>query len=417
MPADTFRIRNDWDRQIVESVFANDEYQLRALGEAGLPVRWVLDVGSHIGAFTRLVKQLWPAASVIAVEPDPTAKPYWHFNTAGFDGLFWHEQAIVPMGGPRTVRLMHSLDQNAAANFTAEIVAEFTTVPTERSFDEVAAVDIVSLLSEHGNPDLDFVKLDCEGAEAHILEDLRMAQYLPRITHICGEWHYFESIERIESALRETHELKLFRQEHPWGAFFAKRRPINGTGVVTCDIDRLFVQACQVPSDIFQHLPLLRKLASECNSVTEFGTRRGVSTIALIAGRPQSVTCVDLVRFPEIDTLEQAARAADVRFQFDLRSTIDSNFVIAETDFLFIDTLHTWEQLRTELQLHSERVKRFLAFHDVTTFGLCNETSVTGQANGGLLPAILEFLAASPDSWRVKFYRRENNGLLVLERT
>lgn len=224
MANEKFWIRNDWDRQIAESVFARDEYRLGELSKTDQRIHWVLDVGAHIGAFTRLVKHYWAEARVIAVEPDPTAEPYWHLNTSDLSGSFWHGQAIVPVGGPVAVKLFHSADQNAAANFVAEVVSEFTPLPLNRAFDEVPATNILDLLNQYDQPDLDLVKLDCEGAEAHILEDLSQAGYLHRIGFICGEWHYFESIPRIESALSATHHLTLYRHEHPWGSFFAGRR-------------------------------------------------------------------------------------------------------------------------------------------------------------------------------------------------
>jgi FkbM family methyltransferase len=224
MSSEKMWIRNAWDREIAHSVLVLDEYRLNALANSGKDVRWALDVGAHIGAFTRLVKQLWPASNVIAVEPDPQAAPYWHLNTGPTQGLYWHPQAIVPVGGPTRVRLMSAADHNPAANFVAEVVSQFTPIPTDRETNDVVAGDVLQLLARYRNPQLDLVKLDCEGAEADILDDLHAANYLPRIGHIVGEWHYFESIPRIERALAATHELTVFRHDFPWGAFFAKPR-------------------------------------------------------------------------------------------------------------------------------------------------------------------------------------------------
>src|SRR5262245_57339333 len=48
------------------------------------------------------------------------------------------------------------------------------------------------------------------------------------------------------------------------------------------------------PSDINEHCEMLRHLACYHNRVIELGTRYGVSTIALLAGRPQQMLCVDI---------------------------------------------------------------------------------------------------------------------------
>lgn len=215
-------IRNAWDQEIATSVFVKDEYRLRALHKSGISVTWALDVGAHIGSFTRLVKQLWPAAQVIAVEPDPSAAPYWHLNTAPAKGQHWHPQALVPVGGPSSVTLMSSSDQNPAANFITEVVSQFTPIPTDRQSYTVRAGDVLQLLSQYNSPQLDLLKLDCEGAEADILEDLCHHNYLQRVGYIVGEWHYFDSIPRIERALAATHTVSIYRHEFPWGAFFAQ---------------------------------------------------------------------------------------------------------------------------------------------------------------------------------------------------
>lgn len=224
MTSEKLRIRTEWDRQIAHSILIADEYRLRGIYEEGLDVRWVLDVGSHVGSFAVAAKRFWPDARLICVEPDPTAEPYWRYNTQRFKDLGWHPVAIVPAGGATSVRLMNSADGNAAANFTAEVVQEFTSVPEDRHFESVPARDVCSILQEYDCPALDIMKLDCEGVEAPILEDLKRAGYLSRIDRICGEWHYWPSIRRIESALQSTHELTLFQHDVPWGSFFAKRR-------------------------------------------------------------------------------------------------------------------------------------------------------------------------------------------------
>ena len=84
---------------------------------------------------------------------------------------------------------------------------------------------------------------------------------------------------------------------------------------------------------------------------------------------------------------------------------------IEPTDLLFIDTFHVYQQLRRELELHADRVRRFIALHDTTTFGETGEH----ESSRGLWPAIVEFLAGS-SQWRVAARYHNNNGLTILER-
>ena len=87
---------------------------------------------------------------------------------------------------------------------------------------------------------------------------------------------------------------------------------------------------------------------------------------------------------------------------------------IAETDMLFIDTLHTRAQLLAELTKHAPQVRKTIIMHDTTTFGKVDEK--TGEP-GGLISAIMEFLA-SPNgaTWCISEIHENNNGLTILER-
>jgi hypothetical protein len=83
---------------------------------------------------------------------------------------------------------------------------------------------------------------------------------------------------------------------------------------------------------------------------------------------------------------------------------------IEETDLLFLDTWHVYEQLRAELRLHARKARKFIALHDTTTFG---EQGATAR-HRGLWLAVEEFLAQG--NFRLKERYQSNNGLTVLER-
>lgn len=171
-------------------------------------------------------------------------------------------------------------------------------------------------------------------------------------------------------------------------------------------IEELYRLACDTPSDINEHLPLLREYASRSDVVTEFGMRHGVSTIAMLNVCPRPwpwLTSYDLVASPMVNLLMRI----DQGFSFvrgDTRSV-----TIQPTDLLFIDTLHTYAQLSAELRRHAAKVRRWIILHDTVTYG------TTGEDGGpGLTPAITELVAAG--EWRFREHRANNNGLTVLER-
>lgn len=162
--------------------------------------------------------------------------------------------------------------------------------------------------------------------------------------------------------------------------------------------------------DIVEHLPVLKKYAEKCDHITELGVRWIVSTWAFLSANPKRMISFDL-EYPnvyggDLPKLMQAVEETDIRYWFQKGN--DLEIELEETDLLFIDTLHTYEQLRQELFLHGNKARKYIIFHDTYTFGLIGED---GQK--GLLPAIAEFLQNNPQ-WMVLEDLKNNNGLMVL---
>jgi GT2 family glycosyltransferase/tetratricopeptide (TPR) repeat protein len=171
------------------------------------------------------------------------------------------------------------------------------------------------------------------------------------------------------------------------------------------ELTQLYLAACERPSDVNEHVPTLYALAKECRHVTEFGVRTGVSTAALLYAQPERLACYDRVKFPQVERLQRAA--GRTQFVFHEQDVLWAN--IEDTDLLFIDTLHTYEQLTQELRLHADKVRKYIVLHDTTTFG--DRGEVEGQP--GLWPAVEEFLARG--TFRLRRRYVHNNGLTVLE--
>lgn len=170
-----------------------------------------------------------------------------------------------------------------------------------------------------------------------------------------------------------------------------------------------YLRARNTETDINQHLEILKNLADECTSVTEMGTRDGQSTRAFLVTNTK-LTAYDLELDPIV--VELFSKAKQVGKSADYIQADVLQLDIEPTDLLFIDTWHTYTQLRQELAIHGNKAKKYLAFHDTQTYGTTGEAST----DLGLLPAIIEFMILNPH-WRFKIHRTVNNGLTVLERT
>jgi hypothetical protein len=171
-----------------------------------------------------------------------------------------------------------------------------------------------------------------------------------------------------------------------------------------------YQRAKKAPSDINQNLSILYELANECETIVEMGVRTGVSTRAFL-NTDASLISIDIKKNTTVEKLFALADASGKSCQYMIGDTL--KIEIPETDLLFIDTLHTYEQLTQELTLHGNKAKKYLIFHDTHTFGMVGEIGIDKR---GLMPAIIEFVIANPH-WGFYIHKTNNNGLTVLKRS
>lgn len=167
------------------------------------------------------------------------------------------------------------------------------------------------------------------------------------------------------------------------------------------------------PSDINEHLPTLKKYGEECSTIIELGTGRTVSTWAFVISKPSKFTTVDVVHPDErglsLSEIEEACIFQGTEFKFINKSSLEIS--LPDHDLLFIDTKHNYDVLKQELQLHTDKTKKYIIFHDTVSFGYRDEF---GQGPG-LCLAIKEFLENNPQ-WQIKEHNTNNNGLMILSK-
>ncbi len=150
-------------------------------------------------------------------------------------------------------------------------------------------------------------------------------------------------------------------------------------------IKEKYENECKRYSDINEHLPTLKNYSDDCDHITEMGVRDIVSTWAFLMGNPKKLISYDINQINE-SIIRDSLIGTNIEFNFILGDT--TKIEIEETDLLFIDTLHNYEQLKIELKLHGNKSKKYIIFHDTTLFGERNETN----QGIGLNPAINEFI-------------------------
>lgn len=179
------------------------------------------------------------------------------------------------------------------------------------------------------------------------------------------------------------------------------------------NLEKIYKKNCDTYSDINEHLPTLRKYAEQCEHVTEFGVRYVVSTYAFMMGAPKKLVSYDVLPVENFgidrNQLKELAFSNGVDFEFIVGDT--TKIEIAQTDLLFIDTWHVYQQLIVELTKHGNKSNKYIIMHDTTKFGEvgeCNE-------GDGLNKAINEFLEKN-SHWVVHEKFENNNGLTILKR-
>lgn len=174
-------------------------------------------------------------------------------------------------------------------------------------------------------------------------------------------------------------------------------------------IEKYFEDAKNTKSDINEHLGVLRSYASLCSTVTEFGARWGVSTLAFLAAKPKRLISYDLEIYPRLTELQNMAKIEIPETEFIFRDASTLFEEIEPCDLLFLDTYHVYEQVLLELIFHAKKVKKFIIFHDTVAFKEVGQT----KGYGGIWKAIEGFLTYNPE-WVMIDHRENNNGLTVL---
>jgi FkbM family methyltransferase len=198
-------------------------FHKRVYVQRGLELRaddCVVDVGANIGAFAVFAAQR-TRGRVLAIEPHPANAEYLRSNlrTNGCANAEVEECAVADAAGVLPLYLgksgtTHQLFGRENANASGESI-------------EVRVATLPELLARHGLPRVDFLKLDCEGAEGRILPGLPDALFAA-LRAVALEFHD-DASPLSHEALQKLLESRGFRVTRAWdgrsanGMLFAHR--------------------------------------------------------------------------------------------------------------------------------------------------------------------------------------------------
>ena len=202
------------------------------------------------------------------------------------------------------------------------------------------------------------------------------------------------------------------------------------------EINNKYVELVNTPSDINEHLQILSKYASKCDSVLELGVRGCISSWAFANGLinnnngNKKELFLNDIKPCDISELYNSVNDINLSINYEWCNDLDLDLKNKKYDLVFIDTWHVYGQLKRELNKFSKIANKYIIMHDTTIDGIYGET-IRNNWNAkeqsietnipedeilkGLMPAINEFLLNNTD-WIIKEKYENNNGLTILQK-
>lgn len=139
----------------------------------------VIDVGAHVGYYSRLFAELaGPQGEVYAFEPHPENFYFLKKNTSRFANIALVNKALSDKAG--STRLFLNTKSGGHSLFVQ---------PHTFSSMRVGVMTLDQFWAERGKPDIHFIKMDIEGAEARALKGARglleAQKRLAMVTEFC----------------------------------------------------------------------------------------------------------------------------------------------------------------------------------------------------------------------------------------
>jgi len=160
----------------VEEIFVRRDYEFSCQTKNPL----IFDCGSNIGVALLFFKRLYPAGRVVAFEPSKQTFDMLSHNVEAnqLTGVELHDAALAAAEGP--AEFYESSSQPGSG---------WNSLRPTRLAGKPRHVNGI-LLSKFIREPVDFLKMDIEGAEAEVLEELAQSGRLRQIREMVVEYHH-----------------------------------------------------------------------------------------------------------------------------------------------------------------------------------------------------------------------------------
>ena len=190
-----FQVREhlqEQDKNVLGEVFSEANYPINQFIERAPKV--VVDIGGHIGSFSKRCHSIFPECQTYTVEPDHENYQLCKLNLE-------NENNTLVRGVlnyyPDKVYFYRSVKEATGGGFLTNELIQYKdgdnkVYKLHDDFD-VKHYTLRSLMDEYNIDKIDLLKLDCEGGENGFLrDDCGDIEILKNIDGIMGEWHGYE---------------------------------------------------------------------------------------------------------------------------------------------------------------------------------------------------------------------------------
>ncbi len=191
-------VRDEADRSIFAEIFKLREYRAaeEVIKEALDPI---IDVGAHSGLFSLYVRALNSIVPIIAIEPEKNNIKLLqkHFKENNISLVTIFTGALAGEAGRRKLAL--------SGDSHAHRLLDISPAEESNAIEIVPAISLPGLFKKYALERISLIKMDIEGAEYEIFENLDNEDFL-KIGAIIMEYHNYDShhYSEIEKKLRQN---------------------------------------------------------------------------------------------------------------------------------------------------------------------------------------------------------------------
>lgn len=197
-------------RHLIKEIFLEQHYYI----DLNTPTPLIFDIGSNIGITTLFLKLVYPHSRIYCFEPDPDTYKTLLANVTGnqLKNVILFNYGLGGFDGQTSLHIPSWSDGSSSIfkkkihiekDFASQINTNFNHTIKEK---EVSIRKCSNLIKQYNIDHIDVMKIDAEGAETEIIEDMK--DHLHIIDFLIIEYHYSKDFLRENSLSRIVHQLE-----------------------------------------------------------------------------------------------------------------------------------------------------------------------------------------------------------------